>query len=465
MHPLKHLQELLKEEEDRAFGGGRPPARSSGASPKVRRKKSSGGSPKLAKLKNRRMTPEMRAAEGAAASLSFNIIFSQKRGGTQDKQQLGRIHSPISSNKLSKSPYAQRHSTSTSSFAPRARPTSAPDSRGNSPNRQRGGEAQSPEPVSTTELRMPGTLSPNRRSNKTLDSFAVEAAKQSSYKPSAPDQRNKMDSLSRPKSAPRNKVITDGIAKSEIDWIIFNAKKTPGPGEYDVRASEQALTAKPGKFSESRPQSTLDMAIKAARASPGPGHYDTIGYMDREKKKHGVRFSDARPKSDVDWMIINASKCPGPGQYGDADPYKPSGGRFNLSNPKSDVDWTIHNALQSPGPGQYNAALSDVEAGKGGGRFSTAKPKSDIEWKIIEAAQTPGPGAYATPSIADGKNGGVKFSDSKTKSDLEFRMHLAGKVPGPGAYEVPSLLGAGTGGKFPFVYKPQEKHLMHLTKS
>lgn len=457
MHPLKHLQELLKEEEERAFGMRSPGG--SGGSPKSRRSKKGRSSPKLAKLKSRRISPQgdARSADGGAtASLSFNIIFSQKRGGTGKGS--GR-HSPISSSKkLSRSPYARQLSSPTSAFAPRARPVSAPDSPDASPVPEH--EAQSPEMPRTLAL----ATAKNR--NKVLDSFAIEEAKQSNYRPSLDVQKTKMESLARPKSAPRSKVITDGIAKSEIDWVQHHARQLPGPGEYDIRASEQAMASKSGKFNESRPKSTLDIAIKAARESPGPGHYDTLGHIDREKKKHGVRFSDARPKSDVDWMIHNASKIPGPGQYGEADAYRPSGGRFNLSNPKSDVDWTIHYATQCPGPGQYNATLSDVEAGRGGGRFSTARPKSDIEWKIIEAAQTPGPGAYsAKPSMADGASGGVKFSDSNTKSDLERRIMLATKVPGPGAYEVSSPLGTGSGGKFPFVYKPQEKHLLHLTKS
>ena len=58
-----------------------------------------------------------------------------------------------------------------------------------------------------------------------------------------------------------------------------------------------------------KPKSDVEWMIYRASQTPGPGQYDPV-----EKKNATGKFSTSKPKSDVEWKIYNASKIPGPGQ-------------------------------------------------------------------------------------------------------------------------------------------------------
>ena len=116
--------------------------------------------------------------------------------------------------------------------------------------------------------------------------------------------------------------------KSDVEWKMYTAAKLPGPGQYEVATGIQGM--KGGKFryvssaitsravpvlltqrcSSAKPKSDVEWMIYRASQTPGPGQYDPV-----DKKNATGKFSTSKPKSDVEWKIYNASKIPGPGQY------------------------------------------------------------------------------------------------------------------------------------------------------
>jgi hypothetical protein len=75
--------------------------------------------------------------------------------------------------------------------------------------------------------------------------------------------------------------------------------------------------------SSAKPKSDVEWMIYRASQTPGPGQYDPV-----DKKNATGKFSTSKPKSDVEWKIYNASKIPGPGQYDLPDMLAKSGGKI-----------------------------------------------------------------------------------------------------------------------------------------
>mmetsp|Transcript_22836 Transcript_22836/g.52982 ORF Transcript_22836/g.52982 Transcript_22836/m.52982 type:complete len:100 (+) Transcript_22836:1-300(+) len=68
---------------------------------------------------------------------------------------------------------------------------------------------------------------------------------------------------------------------------------------------------KGGKFSTANPKSDIDWQIYEAARSPGPGSYN-IG---KRPKDSSMKFNTSKPKTDIEWKIYEAAEKPGPGQY------------------------------------------------------------------------------------------------------------------------------------------------------
>ena len=233
--------------------------------------------------------------------------------------------------------------------------------------------------------------------------------------------------------------------KSSVEWEIYRAKQTPGPGEYGTN-SDNIISG--GRFNMAKPKSETDWIIKFASERPGPGDYKL---NEKASQPSGGRFSTARPKSALDWTILSASQRPGPGHY-DADKhYKTGGGRFSSSKPKSEVEWIMHRAKQQPGPGQYE---TNRDKRMSGGRFNLAKPKSEVDWIILRAGQTPSAQDYN--SDAHYKVGGGRFSTAKPKSPLDWMIYNAKQMPGPGEYnsELHAIGRRSAGGTMQERYNP-----------
>eukprot|EP00614_Pseudopedinella_elastica_P022892 CAMPEP_0172614980 /NCGR_PEP_ID=MMETSP1068-20121228/55745_1 /TAXON_ID=35684 /ORGANISM="Pseudopedinella elastica, Strain CCMP716" /LENGTH=569 /DNA_ID=CAMNT_0013419959 /DNA_START=120 /DNA_END=1829 /DNA_ORIENTATION=- len=299
------------------------------------------------------------------------------------------------------------------------------------------------------------------RAQAAMEDF-VKTANEKPQTPNKKAQADKMSSLSSP-TKKKDKVVTEGIAKSSVDWTIHLAKQSPGPGQYNIAQSERPPSG--GKFNHSNPKSDVEVRMDRARAVPGPGQYKIPGVG---SGAGGRKFSTAKPLSDVDVKIATAKTIPGPGQYGQLKidtkgnaMLKNTGAGFSTSMPLSDVDVMQMRAKQIPGPGQYK--LKGTSEQITGGTFSNAKPKSDLDWKIYEAGQKPGPGSYNIPSSLQK---GQRFSTANPKSDLDFKIIEATKKPGPGHYMINDHMTRPSShtGKFPFVYKPKDPTKAHLAK-
>ena len=300
------------------------------------------------------------------------------------------------------------------------------------------------------------------------------------YKPKRRAQRKKMNRLSKPVGTVMKKVVTNGKAKTAVEWAEYHAGQSPGPGEYDVTRRANWKPEAAGKFGKGKlPVSDIDRRVK--ENVPGPGEYDLIGYLDREKSKEGcVKLTKGTlMKSDIDWKICYAKDQPGPSDYEICDSLtsRIRGGRFNKGHPKSDIDWRCLAARHSsPGPGAYvtgsstsltkGSRISKSERWRYRRAAASASPTGVEEEKIFEG--TPGPGTYDVDAVAKclAFKGGPKMAAGKpSKSDVEWRIYEHGTTPGPGHYLLPSTLTKTSGGRFPMVYTPQEPEKAHLAKA
>jgi hypothetical protein len=290
---------------------------------------------------------------------------------------------------------------------------------------------------------------------------------QSGTAPASPSkQAEKMRALSSPSRQRREKVVTEGISKGTIDWVIHYSKQSPGPGSYKVdQASKALLGPTGGRFSKSNPLSEVDRMVMDAKTKPGPGHYKL---KDLGDSGQGRKFSTANPITEVDRMVLEAKHKPGPGAYGpllvDEKGKKMLGEAactMSKSKPMSDVDWVMKRSKEVPGPGEYH--LPGTGDGVAGGSFSTANPKSSIDWAVHESNSKPGPGQYA---INDNVHSGGKFSVASPMSEVDRLVLDAKNKPGPGQYDIQDHLTRKVGhtGKFPFVYRPKDPSKAHLTK-
>merc|ERR1712025_811980 len=69
--------------------------------------------------------------------------------------------------------------------------------------------------------------------------------------------------------------------KSDVEWAMERASKTPGPGEYQPKLLSGTTTASFGNFT---PKSELDLVILRAAESPAPGQYQPVNVPKRRKK-------------------------------------------------------------------------------------------------------------------------------------------------------------------------------------
>ena len=93
---------------------------------------------------------------------------------------------------------------------------------------------------------------------------------------------------------------------SHLDRLEKLGRKRPGPASYKV----PPLHSIGGKFNLSNAKSDVDWLCYNAARQPGPATYTLPPH-----KVHGGKFSAAFPKSDVDWLIYYAARKPGVGEY------------------------------------------------------------------------------------------------------------------------------------------------------
>ena len=278
-------------------------------------------------------------------------------------------------------------------------------------------------------------------------------------------QTQRMTQLSVPTRDVRGKVVTEGVSKTEAEWLMYNAAQTPGPGQYPQKGAADLIPG--GRFSKATPLSEVDRMVMEARNKPGPGQYKQKGAAELTP---GGRFSTALPLSEVDRLVLESRHKPGPGAYGhitlDHTGHKllgEGGQGFSKSAPPSHTELLMKRAAQTPGPGAYKLKGAD-ELIPGGG-FSTATPLSEVDRLVMEARNKPGPGQYKLKGAAELTPGG-RFSTASPLSEVDRLVMESRNKPGPGQYGAPNKVARNTGGsgRFPFVYRPKDPKLKHLTK-
>ena len=61
-----------------------------------------------------------------------------------------------------------------------------------------------------------------------------------------------------------------GRGKSDVDWLILEAKQRPGPGYYEFNSPLRSG----GRFSTAKLKSDLDVRLETKKDIPGPGAYE-----------------------------------------------------------------------------------------------------------------------------------------------------------------------------------------------
>lgn len=217
----------------------------------------------------------------------------------------------------------------------------------------------------------------------------------------------------------------------------------PGPGQYNVRKSQDGpaykigsqqrakltdnLSPGPGQYSQ-----THDKMIKSpawgmgsgqrqnlARSSenPGPGNYAVI------KEAEGPQYSILGK-----YQQRMKDQSPGPGNYsaGD-DARRQKAPSFGMGTEKKGIDY--NKGKDAPGPGQYSSTRQrDTPAfGFGSGVRNNARDSG-----------IPGPGSYSMKQLV---------GSGPAKSILGGRPGSApkarGAAPGPGQYDMMKTIGAG----------------------
>lgn len=96
---------------------------------------------------------------------------------------------------------------------------------------------------------------------------------------------------------------------------LRNSMETPGPGGYEPDASVVTLTKLKEKSGvlpfRGRGRSDVDWLIMEAARRPGPGSYN----FDNPNPKGGGKFGCAKLKSDLDTKLESKKGIPGPGSY------------------------------------------------------------------------------------------------------------------------------------------------------
>jgi hypothetical protein len=111
-------------------------------------------------------------------------------------------------------------------------------------------------------------------------------------------------------SVPKGVLISDAYPKSDVEWSMYRARETPGPGEYKtVRDFNSGI--KGGRISQAKVKTVLDETIHRASEIPGVGQYALRNPLKTHCGIDFGRMGDRFPKLDPVQAIVD----PGPGEY------------------------------------------------------------------------------------------------------------------------------------------------------
>eukprot|EP00753_Platysulcus_tardus_P011502 PLAT3294.10.p1 GENE.PLAT3294.10~~PLAT3294.10.p1 ORF type:complete len:795 (+),score=388.83 PLAT3294.10:104-2488(+) len=120
----------------------------------------------------------------------------------------------------------------------------------------------------------------------------------------------------------------------------------PGPGEYRVPSTVGNSAG--GTWGRYNPKSDIDWLIMEAKDLPGPGQYDAV-----LPSTAGHTFSRYTPKSDLDWVLLRAAQIPGPGAYKPRELSRGGAVTIGEFSPPSELEMRMKRAAETPGPADY----------------------------------------------------------------------------------------------------------------
>ena len=229
------------------------------------------------------------------------------------------------------------------------------------------------------------------------------------------------------------------------------SQRSPGPGAYQVRATEQPLLPS-GKFATSNRQDFLSSA-----ASPGPGQYDIPSSIKVASPQKRRRLHRDKPRSEKP-----ESMTPGPGSYNP----RPQPGPNNafIGNRLNDVP-SLTAKTPEVGPGHYSpnyaavhpttgcvmgtGARSELHATDNGGRLYNISPEpSGPKYSFAHSQRTtpvkhtvsPPPGQYNVVGFTDDLRHKGKTMSSRPQGATQVSA-----TPGPGAYYTPQVVRTSPG--------------------
>lgn len=133
---------------------------------------------------------------------------------------------------------------------------------------------------------------------------------------------------------------------------------TPGPGAYDLPDALDMITG--GAFNKSTPKTDIEWVMYRAKQTPGPGRYLDESQMSGLNRAGGA-WSKYKPKSDVEWAMDRASKMPGPGQYNVKSAAPTFNTTFGNFEPKTQLDFVILHANDVPAPGAHQPTATPAK--------------------------------------------------------------------------------------------------------
>lgn len=245
-------------------------------------------------------------------------------------------------------------------------------------------------------------------------------------------QKSRAERLSKPMRQ-RCKSGQSGHPETSLDWTMYHASQTPGPGAYNtsVRKSGEGNGNELhliGKFNNTKLRTLTEEEVHLKRGIPGPQDYSLPVCFPNVAE--GRKISEFKPKTELEWELHRAKGIPGANQYNTEPTWKSTGAV--IGGGKRSDQWSGND---NPGPGEHGD-IPNILKGLKGGKIPEAIVKNDVEWKEHFAREIPGPAQY---SIAKDQRitlpkGGKLGPPSKAKSELEVYINTFADNPGPGEY-------------------------------
>jgi hypothetical protein len=107
--------------------------------------------------------------------------------------------------------------------------------------------------------------------------------------------------------------FSTSFPKNFIDLECYRANTIPGP---KYKLPERDVTGLFGRMSEARPKTAVEWLVYDAKSKPGPGEYKVKGKTRKDcKPASGGKFGKGNPKSFIELEELRTSDHPAPDSY------------------------------------------------------------------------------------------------------------------------------------------------------